>query len=68
MDSKTIFLLIPVFIIQIILIVIALKHLLKRNKTLYLDKTIWILIILFICIIGAVTYIALEGKEGNDSY
>ena len=38
MDSKTIFLLIPVFIIQIILVVIALKHLLKRNKTLYLDK------------------------------
>ncbi len=66
MDSQFILLLIPFILLQIILQVIALINLRKKSKTLYLDKTIWIFIILLGGFIGATFYLVLEGKEHRE--
>lgn len=66
METKIIFLLIPVLLIQLSLVVIALRDILKKGKTTYLDKTIWIVLILFISLFGPAAYLLLEGKEDNE--
>jgi hypothetical protein len=54
--------LIPVLIIQLILIVIALIDLVKREHTLG-PKWMWALIILFINFIGPIVYFVVGRKE-----
>lgn len=54
--------LIPVFIIQIGLMVIALINLFKNEKVKILNKPIWILIILFVNLIGPIIYL-LFGRD-----
>jgi len=49
----------PVIIINILLIVIALKDLIKNGKYRFGNRLFWVLIILFIQIIGPIFYLTL---------
>jgi len=60
-SSKLIPLLIPVFVIQAGLVIFALVDLIKREKT-HGPKWAWVLVILFINIIGPIAYL-LFGRE-----
>jgi hypothetical protein len=53
--------LIPVFLVEITLLVIALLDLLRRQKTRG-SKWIWLLVIFFVQMIGPIVYLVL-GKE-----
>lgn len=55
-------LLIPVFIIQIILLVVALLDLRKQAATRG-PKWIWVVIIIFVNIIGPILYFVIARKE-----
>jgi hypothetical protein len=62
-DSKVALLLIPVFLVQIGLIITALVDLTKRKKFKYGNKLMWLLVILFVSIIGPIVYIIFKGSE-----
>lgn len=51
--------LIPLFILQFALMFIALFHVLKHEKYQRWNRTIWILIVVFINIIGPILYFTL---------
>ena len=61
MDEKTILLLIPIAIIQFILMAVALVNVIKKPKTKYLNKTIWIVLIIAVSYIGSIVYLVIEG-------
>ncbi len=50
-------LLIPIFIIQIVIMVIALVDLAKRDRVKGESKVVWALIIIFVNLIGPVIYL-----------
>jgi hypothetical protein len=50
--------LIPLIILQIILAITALVHVLKNPKYRFGNKVMWIVVVLFIQIIGPVVYFA----------
>jgi hypothetical protein len=52
----------PVIVIQFILIIIALLDLIKRQQT-YGPKWMWVLIIVFLNIIGPIIYFLVGRKE-----
>lgn len=54
-------LLIPIFIIQLVLIVFALADLLRRDQTRG-PKWVWVLVILFVNMIGPIVYF-LVGRD-----
>ena len=54
--------LIPILILQLALIVIALSDLIRREKTRG-PKWIWVLVILFINLIGPIIYLLLGREE-----
>lgn len=54
--------LIPIFLLQLILVVVSLVDLIRREKTLG-PKWIWYPIILFISLIGPVSYLVIGRKE-----
>ena len=64
MDEKTLLLLIPVAIIQAILMIVALVNVIKKSKTKYLNKPIWIALIIFVGYVGSIGYLLVEG--GHD--
>ena len=53
----------PIFIIQLILLVIALIDLVKISET-YGPKWIWALVIIFFSIFGPIVYFILGRKQG----
>ncbi|MFW8052659.1 PLDc N-terminal domain-containing protein [Vagococcus fluvialis] len=55
--------LIPVLIIQIGLIIYCLKKVLKRTDFKFLNKKVWILIILFVQLFGPIAYLTLERED-----
>ncbi|MDB0440859.1 PLD nuclease N-terminal domain-containing protein [Clostridioides difficile] len=56
--------LIPVIIIDLVLIITALIHVIKHPNYRFGNKAIWILIVLFISIIGPILYFAVgRGDE-----
>jgi branched-subunit amino acid transport protein AzlD len=55
--------LIPVLIIEIILIVICLRDLIRRKEVLGGNKLLWVIVIVFVQIIGAVLYLTIGRKE-----
>ena len=61
--SKIIPLLIPIFLLQAGLDIAALVNLYKRKKVRFNNKIIWVLIILFINIFGAIIYFVAKGDE-----
>lgn len=62
-DSKVFLVLIPVFIIQLILMVVTLVDLKKRNKVALGNKMIWVFIIIFVNILGPIIYLVLRGDD-----
>lgn len=57
-------LLIPIIIIQVTLAVTALVHVLKHNNYRFGSKGLWIVVVLFINIIGPIVYFILgKGDE-----
>ena len=65
MDRNTILLLIPILLIQLILMVINFVNLSKKKETKYLNKPIWVVIILLFSYIGNIGYILIEGGRDD---
>jgi hypothetical protein len=55
--------LIPILLIELVLLVIALVDLVRREKTRYLPKWAWALLIIFIQIIGPIAYLIVGREE-----
>jgi len=53
----------PLLIIELVLLVIALVDLIRRQEVRYLPKWGWALIILFISMIGPIAYLILGRQE-----
>ncbi len=56
--------LIPLFIIQVALMVIALVDLVKRERVRGGNKVVWVLVIILVNIIGPIVYL-LAGREDS---
>ena len=64
MDTNMIILLItPYIIIQVILMVINLINIRKKTETKYLNKTIWVVIILLFQVPGNLAYMLIENGD-----
>lgn len=55
--------LIPIILIELALAITALVHVLKHPNYRFGTKTFWILVVLFIQIIGPITYLAFGREE-----
>ncbi|TVP91056.1 PLD nuclease N-terminal domain-containing protein [Alkalibacterium sp.] len=55
--------LIPLFILQLVLLVTAIIHLSKNDRLTQQNKIIWALVIVFINIIGPIIYLVFGRKE-----
>ena len=54
--------LLPLIIINLILVIISLKDILKNNKYKFGNRIIWVCVIIFIQIIGPISYL-LFGRD-----
>jgi len=61
-----ILLLIPFVIIQLTLIIVCLVNISKKTVVKYMNKPLWVIIIIAINFIGPICYLVLEGEQ-NDS-
>ncbi len=57
--------LIPLFVLEIALLVIALVDVVKRERVKGGNKVVWMLVIIFISIIGPIVYLLLGWQEGT---
>jgi hypothetical protein len=57
--------LIPLFVLEVALMVIALVDLVKRERVRGGNKVVWALVIIFISIIGPIVYLLLGRGEGT---
>jgi hypothetical protein len=57
--------LIPLFVLEIALLVIALVDVVKRERVKGGNKVVWLLVIIFISIIGPIVYLLLGRQEGT---
>ncbi len=57
--------LIPLAVIQLLLLVIALIDVVKREKVTGGNKVVWILVIVFINIVGPIIYLLVGRKESE---
>ncbi len=55
--------LIPLIILQLILMIVALVDLAKREKVKWLPKWAWVLVIIFIETIGSIVYLVVGREE-----
>ncbi len=56
--------LLPIFLIEMILVIIALIHVLRHKSFRFGNKVLWILIVVFFQIIGPILYFTLgRGEE-----
>lgn len=55
--------LIPLVIIELVLVMVALTHILKHQNYRFGNKLFWILVVIFIQIIGPVAYFVLGREE-----
>lgn len=55
--------LIPLFILQLILLVTAIIHLVKNDRLTQQNKIIWALVIVFVNIIGPIIYLIFGRKD-----
>ncbi len=63
MDTQLALLLSPLIIIQFALMIWGIIKISSKNETKYLNKTVWILIILLVSLFGPIAYLVLEGDE-----
>lgn len=57
--------LIPLFIIEVALVVIALVDLVKRERVWGGNKVVWVLVIIFVGTIGPIVYLFLGRVKGT---
>jgi uncharacterized membrane protein YozB (DUF420 family) len=57
--------LIPLFVLEVALMVIALVDLVKRERVRGNNKVVWALVIIFVSIIGPIVYLLLGRGEGT---
>ena len=57
--------LIPLFLIELALLVIALIDVIRREKVTGNNKVVWILVIVLVQVIGPVVYFLFGRKEAN---
>ncbi len=62
-DTSTLLLLLPLIVLQLALMIAALADLVKREKVTGGNKVIWVLVIIFIQIIGPIVYFVVGRKE-----
>lgn len=55
--------LLPIVILEIILMIYALSHVLKHDRYKFGSRTMWILIVIFIQIIGPILYLIIGREE-----
>ena len=55
--------LIPIILVELLLLIIALVDLVRRERTRYLPKWAWALLVIFIQIFGPVAYLILGREE-----
>ena len=65
--SALILMIVPVALIQFALMITALLHMLKRNKTRNLSVIAWLLIIVLINLIGPIAYFLVGRTDDYDS-
>ena len=65
-DSTTMLMIIPLLLIQLGLVIYNLINISKKEKTKYLNKVVWIFIILLGSLLGNLCYLIIEGVN-NDS-
>jgi hypothetical protein len=53
---------IPIVVLELILIIVALVDLIRREKTRYLPKWAWVILIIFIQFFGSIGYL-IFGRE-----
>ena len=53
----------PIILLEVILMFIALRDVLKREKYKYGNKTIWIFVVVFIMIFGPILYLTTAREE-----
>ena len=63
MSAQLIVLLVPVAVIQIGLLVIALRDLIRRRQVVGGNKWLWALVIVFVNIVGPIIYLLAGRKE-----
>ncbi len=56
--------LIPIIILEVVLMIYALVHVLKHKNYKFGNRTMWILIVVFVQIIGPIIYLTM-GKENE---
>jgi len=66
LDNKTIMALIPLVIIQLILIIVCVIDWNKREKFKNLNKWFWLIVILFVNIIGPILYLTFGRDNDNN--
>lgn len=54
--------LIPLIVLQLALMLTALVMLIKQDHVRYLNKPVWVIIILFISLLGPILYFVLERR------
>lgn len=62
-NTSTLLLLLPLIVLQLTLMIAALVDLLKRERVTGGNKVVWVLIIIFINIIGPIIYFVIGRKE-----
>lgn len=65
-DSKILLMILPILVIQLGLIIFSLIKLIRSQRTKYLSKGVWAIIIVLGQLIGSIIYLVLEGGQ-NDS-
>ena len=53
----------PLVLIQFALMIWAIMKIVGRKSTKHLNKNVWLLIVIFVSIIGPIAYFVLEGEE-----
>lgn len=63
LDSQTLIMLLPLIILQLTLTLVALIHILRHDNYKSGNRLIWILVVIFINIIGPILYFAIGRGE-----
>lgn len=65
--QQLLLILVPLFVINLVFVIIALKDLYQRKSVLGGNKVVWALVILFVNPVGWILYFLFGRKEDNPS-
>ncbi len=63
MNTSLLLLILPIVLLQLLLLIFAIVSITKRKEFKYFNKPIWLIIAVFINLLGPILYFALEGRE-----